>query len=143
MTAEERDRRDALVFQLYLAGVPYRQIAARPEVNLSMRGVQLAIDRQRVVRQGQREDFGEIASLFIERYEQLWQIANRKAAQGDLRAIDQCRKLQIELQRLHGLEGVRTATPPPPEVDGYDDDEGSAPAVAFDPDDPLAPYRLP
>ena len=28
---EEAERRDALVFQLYLAGMPYRQIAARPK----------------------------------------------------------------------------------------------------------------
>ena len=143
VSTEERDRRDQLIFQLYLAGVPYRQIAARPEVRLSMRGVQLAIDRQRSARQGQRDDFGEVAGFLIERYEQLYQVAHRKAMAGELRANDQCRKLLIELSRLHGLDTARGANPSPVgDDDGYDDD-GLSPAIAFDPDDELAQFRLP
>lgn len=144
--AEATERRDQLVFQLYLAGMGYRQIAAHPKVKLSTRGVQLAIDRVRARREQQREDFGEVASLLIERYEQLFQIAYRRAANGELRANDQCRKLLVELGRLHGLESTRRATPPPGEDDdgdGYEDDDGFGPAVAFDPDDELAQYRLP
>ncbi|KZS61100.1 hypothetical protein [Mycobacterium pseudokansasii] len=140
--AKESEARDALVFSLYLAGMGYRQIAARPEVRLSLRGVQLAIDRARARREDQRSDIGEVTSLLIERYEQLFQVAYRKAMQGELRANDQCRKLLVELGRLHGLEGVRSATPPPGEAD-VDADDGLVPAVAFDPDDELAAFRLP
>jgi hypothetical protein len=140
--AEEAEGRDAMVFQLYLAGMPYRQIAARPEIKLSVRGVQLAVDRARARRDQQRDNIGDVTSLLIERYEQLFQIAYRREANGELRPNDQCRKLLVELGRLHGLEGVRSLAPPPGEDDGYDDD-GLSPAPPFDPDDELARYRLP
>jgi hypothetical protein len=106
--AEEAERRDALVFQLYLAGMPYRQIAARPEIRLSVSGVQLAIDRARARREDQRSDIGDVTSLLIERYEQLVQIAYRRAANGELRANDQCRKLLVE---LGGCMGLRVCVP--------------------------------
>jgi hypothetical protein len=146
VSAEDQERRDALIFQLYLAGVPYRQIAARSEVRLSVRGVQLAIDRQRARREDQRSDMGETTSLLIERYEQLFQVSYRKAMQGELRANDQCRKLLVEIGRLHGLEGVRTPTSPPGDGDDYGGDydvPANVPVFDPDPDDQLARFRLP
>ncbi|WP_139797750.1 hypothetical protein [Mycobacterium noviomagense] len=138
VSAEQRRARDALIWQLFLAGTPYRTIAGHPQVRLSCRGVELAIRRQLAATDGQRSLMSNQAdAVAVERYEALYRVAYAKAVKGDLRALDQARRLQNEISRLQGLTAAAAAVPLPPPVSGSDDDN-----VADEPYDELEQWRL-
>ena len=131
MKAEERERRDALVFQMFLSGMPYRAIGRHERVQLSCRGVDLAVRRQ-LAASGQRRAVltDEAVAVHIERLESLFSAAYADAVRGNVRAGEQCRRLLDSIARVQGLldgaERLPAEPPPsddPPEVDvdGLDD----------------------
>ncbi|WP_084055140.1 hypothetical protein [Mycobacterium avium] len=124
MTAAERLARDQLVWQLFLAGVPYRKIGRR--VNLSCRGVELAVRRQ-LADTARRRNFmtEEAEALHNERLEALFAAAYGKAIEGNMRAQEQCRRLLAEMARVRGVDAFPGPVPvPPPAGDDDDDDDG-------------------
>lgn len=102
--AYERARRDALVWQMFLAGVSYREIGKNPRVQLSCRGVELAIRRQ-MSRTAQRRHMltDEAMAVHTERLESLFAAAYAEAVSGDVRAGEQCRRLLDQMAHMHGL----------------------------------------
>lgn len=140
VNAQQRRARDALIWQLFLAGTPYRTIAGHPQVQLSCRGVELAIRRQLAATDGQRSLMSTQAdAVAVERYEALYRVAYAKAVKGDLRALDQARRLQNEISRLQGLTAA-AAIPLPPPGSGSDDEDGDADDVRVF--DELESWRL-
>lgn len=139
VNAVQREARDQLVFQLFLGGHTYRAIARHAQVQLSVRGVELAIKRQLTLRQRSLVNNDTHAdAVQIERFESLYRVAYGKAMNGDMRAQEQCRRLLIELGRLRGLDAAAALSfPPPPPVD-EDDDDG----IGEDGLDDLQRYRL-
>jgi hypothetical protein len=93
---------------MFLAGVSYREIGKNPRVQLSCRGVELAIQRQ-MSRTAQRRDVltDEAMAVHIERLETLFAGAYAKAVSGDVRAGEHCRRLLDQMARVHGLYAGR------------------------------------
>jgi hypothetical protein len=136
VNADERARRDALVWQMFLAGVSYREIGKNPRVQLSCRGVELAVRRQ-MSGTAQRRNLltDEAMAVHTERLESLFATAYAKAVSGNARAGEQCRRLLDQMARVRGLyagPGERPAT---------DDDDDSA-DVGEDGLDDLERFRL-
>lgn len=85
-TTAQRQARDALVFDQWVAGDSLRDIGAHPDVQLSPRAVQLALDRY-------------LAAVDAERLAELWATAYAGACAGDPLACQQMARLQTALSR--------------------------------------------
>jgi hypothetical protein len=103
VSPEERKDRDLLVLDLFVAGHPLRDIAARPEVNLQLRAVQKAIQRGLP-----GVELGEIEERYHKAY---FTMANAQDAAVKKVAERQCRRLLQLLGARH-----------PDEDDGDDED---------------------
>jgi hypothetical protein len=120
--ADERARRDALVWQMFLADVAYREIGKNHRVQLSCRGVELAVRRQMSGTAQRRNLLTEEAmAVHTERLESLFAAAYAKAISGNLRAGEQCRRLLDQMARVHGLYSGRGDDPAPEDADDRDD----------------------
>lgn len=133
---DERARRDALVWQMFLAGVSYREIGKNPRVRLSCRGVELAVRRQ-MSGTAQRRNLltDEAMAVHTERLESLFAAAYAKAVTGNVRAGEQCRRLLDQMARVHGLYAGACENPMPEDADDSDD-------VGADGLDDLQRFRL-
>jgi hypothetical protein len=136
LKAAERERRDALVFQMFLSGISYRAIGKHERVQLSCRGVDLAVKRQLAASAQRRAVLtDEAVSVHTERLESLFAAAYGDALRGNHRAGEQARRLLDSIGRLHGL--VSGAERPPAEPPLADD-----PEVDEDGMDELQRYRF-
>jgi hypothetical protein len=136
VSTEERSRRDALIWQLFLAGVSYRQIGKNPRVQLSCRGVELAVRRQ-ISGTAERRNLltDEAMAVHTERLERLFATAYGDAVRGNLRAGEQCRRLLDQMARVHGLYAGAAERSAPEDANDSDD-------VGEDGMDDLQRYRL-
>jgi hypothetical protein len=89
----QREARDALVLDLYLAGESLRAIGRHPAVGLSCRGVELAVKRG-------------LAAMDVEDLEARVADAYQRACAGDERAGVQLRRLLTALGRHEDQEAV-------------------------------------
>lgn len=122
VSTAERERRDALILQLFLAGQSFRSIGRHERVQLSCRGVELAVKRQLAASAQRRAVLtDEAVAVHIERLESLFGVAYGDALRGNMRASEQCRRLLDSIGRLHGL--VSGAERPPAEPPGDDDSD--------------------
>jgi hypothetical protein len=115
LNGAERVVRDAHVLRMFLAGVPLREIANHPKVQLSKRGVELAVRRQLAADAPHRRVLSETAStIHILRLEALLKAALPKALAGDLEAAEHCRRVLAEEARYYGLHdgGVEVEAQP-------------------------------
>jgi hypothetical protein len=107
VSSEERVARDALVLRMFLSGASLREIARHPNVKLSKRGVELAVERQLAADGPHRRVLAASAeSVYIQRLELLLRSSMPRALAGDLRAVEQCRKLLVAEARFYGLYDV-------------------------------------
>ena len=89
---------------MFLAGVSYREIGKNPRVQLSCRGVELAVRRQMSGTAWRRNLLtDEAMAVHAERLESLFAAAYAKAVTGEVRAGEQCRRLLDQMARVHGL----------------------------------------
>jgi hypothetical protein len=135
--ADERARRDALVWQMFLAGVSYREIGKNPRVRLSCRGVELAVRRQ-MSGTAQRRNLltNEAMAVHTERLESLFATAYAKAVSGNARAGEQCRRLLDQMARVHGLYAEAGEHP------AFEDGDDASADVGEDGLDDLERFRL-
>lgn len=137
-TREERDARDALILQLFLAGRSYRIIAKVANVNISLAH---RIVQREMREAGKRRDYIQenAFDVYVERVEALYAKAYTRATDDKLKIADQlkaletCRRYLDMLGRVQGVSDDAGVAPPPPPADGEDDDE--------DPEDELAAWR--
>lgn len=120
----ERLKRDRLVMRLHLAGVPYRDIAERVGISKTMAA--------KIVRRDIAKDAGDRQAAFpaelalevsLQRSEALLAASWSRAVNGDIRAIEQARRLVEGMSKLQGLmpsvaERVQRA-----KGEDYDDDD--------------------
>lgn len=121
---ELRETRDALILQMFLAGIPYRQIAANKTVDLSVAGVHKVVSRQMQLSAQRRNYLADNAlDVHIERLESLFAANYGKAVGGEVKAAELCRRILDQLGRAHGIDGKAIADLPPPPPPGDEDDE--------------------
>lgn len=138
-TKEERDARDALVLQLFLAGRSYRLIGKHTRLSVGM--VHRIIKTQMRAAAARRDYIQENAfDVYVERLEHLYAKAYARATDdtlkpGDqMKALELCRRFLDQLGRVQDVGGdVMPTMPQPPEGDGLDEDD--------DPDDELTAWR--
>lgn len=106
MAAEERQRRNWLVLRLAIAGVPYREIGARPDVQLSHQTVGDIVHKE--LQKGAKSPLYEMAStVYLERLENLLRAVWPRAISGDLKAVEAARRiLSNEARFFRILEGA-------------------------------------
>jgi hypothetical protein len=131
MKAAQRERRDAQVLQLFLAGASYRAIAEA--VGL---GSKSTVGRivERVMGSGvERRELltDEAHAMWLERFERLWRANWPKALDGDRYAATECRRLLGQWISVFGLSRpVTLADTGRLEVDGVESllpDDGGHP----------------
>lgn len=110
LSKEEREARDALVLQMFIAGVPYRNIGKNPRVQVSAPMVCKIVKREMAKGGERREYIAENAyQVHTERLESLYAAnyataVNSKAIPQDrIRAGLLCARLLEQLGKLHGL----------------------------------------
>lgn len=106
VSAAERAARDVLVLRLWLGGSSFREIGRHPKVDLSCRGVELAI-RRALTQDARVSVLSEHASaLHVLRLQTLLRAFWPKALAGDLKAAEHCRRVLEQEARFYGLRAV-------------------------------------
>lgn len=134
LTKEDREKRNALVLQFFLAGWSEREIARHHSVKLSPAGAHKVIKGELAKLAGRHDLLSDQAlPMYLERLETLFKIAFAKAATGDLKAVEIARRIAEQQSRLWNLEeeGRLPAIPPISDQE-LEEDEGG---------DQLAKYR--
>lgn len=104
VTKEQRAIRDRLVWQMFVSGVPYRDIGRHPKVKLSCRGVELSVRRTMETDRPHTEMLtGEARSVLLARLETLLRAAMPRAMDGNMRAVEVSRKLIEQEARVLGV----------------------------------------
>jgi hypothetical protein len=89
---------------MFLAGVSYREIGKNPRVQLSCRGVELAVRRQMSGTAWRRNLLTDEAMAV---HADVWRACSprpyAKAVTGNVRAGEQCRRLLDQMARVHDL----------------------------------------
>lgn len=135
LTAAERAKRDARIFDLFLAGATYRQIAAQTGLS-SHSSVHKVIERE-LKAAGKRRSLlnSSAADVFIERTEALFRANFAAALRGDYKAAVICDRILARQSRFSGLDVAGGSAPPvePPDspIDGEDDEEGGDELARF------------
>lgn len=139
-TKEERDARDALIMQLFLAGRSYRIIGKTTNVSVGM--VHRIIKQQMREAAARREYIQENAfDVYVERLETLYARAYTKATDDKLKPADQlkaleaCRRYLDMMGRVQDVGGDALPSPPPPDGEPGDEEDE-------EPEDELAAWRL-
>jgi hypothetical protein len=103
MKRAERERRDAQVLQLFLAGESYRSIAET--VGLGSKSTVGQIVERELGSTGDKRELlsDEARSVWLERLEQVWRANWSKASKGDRDAITECRRLLGQWVSVFGL----------------------------------------
>lgn len=124
LNAADRERRDTLVFQMFLSGMSYRSIGRHERVGLSCRGVDLVVRRQLSASAQRRAVLtDEAIAVHVERLESLFSAAYADAVRGNHRAGELCRRLLDSIARVQGLLDGAERPPAEPPADVDDDCE--------------------
>lgn len=143
MSKAEREARDALVLQMFIAGWPYRRIGADSHINLSAVMVHKVVKREMAKGAARREFLGDTAyQVHTERLEAIYAAnyataVNQKANAAErIKAGELCRRLLDQLGKLHGLtdSALSSGAMPTRLLDDGGDDE-------VDEEDELSAYR--
>ena len=121
LTAEERADRDVKVFQLFVAGRTFREIAAFVGLK-SVASVDAIIKKElksAAARRGLLCD--EAFAVWQERTEKLFSMYWSAAMKGDVRAAEICRRIIQQQSGLYGIDQTPAARPVAVERD--DDEE--------------------
>lgn len=137
MTAAERAKRDARIFDLFLAGVPYRQIASTVGLK-SHSSVHNVIERELAKSKTRRNVLTDEAfAVFLERTESLFRAHYPAALKGDYKSSVICDRMLARQGRLFGLDIVgggstpHNEDPDTPLGDGDDEEEGGDELAKF------------
>jgi len=126
LTAQERERRNNLIMQMFFAGWSEREIGRHGSVQLSPGGVHQTIKKE-LEKLASRHDLlsDQALPMYIERLETLLKATWPKAVSGDLKAVEVCRRLLEQQSRLWNLEeeGKLPATPPMNDNE-FDEEDG-------------------
>lgn len=126
----EREKRDASILNMFIAGVPCRDIGVHPAVGLTVQMVRRIVDRQMVGVAAQGAVLSEKAlPVFVARHEALLRAVWASAMAGDAKAVEVARRLLAQEGKVLGFASEEVA-PPVPDRDLLDDDA-----------DELAAYR--
>jgi DNA-binding CsgD family transcriptional regulator len=100
-----RAKRDAQVLQLFIAGVPYRQIGERH--NITHTAVEKIVQRE-MAKAAKRRDYlaDQALAMHVERSEALFRAHFGNALNGDVKAAEFCRRLLAQQTRLYGLDAA-------------------------------------
>jgi hypothetical protein len=133
-TAAQREARNQVILNLFLAGYPQRAIAARPQVKLAERTVNGIIRREldRATKDHVLRNENAMI-IYLARLEQLVRAAFEHVNDGDLKAIEVTRRLLREQADVYGLADADARSPLPPMGDNELDQA--------EPADELARYR--
>jgi hypothetical protein len=102
LSGEDRATRDVLILRMHLAGITYRDIAAR--VDLSIAGVHKVVKRQLRQSADRRSDLADDAvESYLARMEVLLAANWPKALKGDERSTEQCRRMLDSMARVQGI----------------------------------------
>ena len=133
-SAAERELRDTLILDLFLAGNTQRAIAANPQVKLTAARVNqvIKVELDRATKDHILRN--ENAMLIYQaRMEMLVRNALEHVSAGDLKAIEVARRLMADQAKLDGLTDGELRNPVPPMSDSELD--------GVEPADDLARYR--
>jgi hypothetical protein len=142
LTAEQRQERNAFIFQAFLAGRTERWIAAHPKVMLTSPWVHDIIKAELLGAAKRQELLADQAkTIYVERLEMLISRAWSKVMDGDLKAIEVGRRLLEQQARFYDLTEERgiMVTPPMSDAEMADMDENSP---GYQMLDELTKYRL-
>lgn len=137
LTPAQREKRDTLILDLYLAGYPQRDIAANRQVKLShyrvgeiIRAELARATKDHILRNA------NAMIIYLARSESLIRKALEHVNNGDLKAIEVSRRLLREQADVHGLFDVIHAPIPPMSDNELADTDADPQAL-----DELARYR--
>jgi len=133
LSKHERERRDIKIMQMFVAGFSLREIGSR--VNLTGGGVHKVVHRE-LKREAQHQQLAsdEALSVYTKRLERLLAFAWKSASEGELKAIETCRRILEQMGRLYSIEDERQGVLPPNNLLQDLPDE-------LDPRDELAKFR--
>ncbi|MFA4050908.1 Uncharacterised protein [Mycobacteroides abscessus subsp. massiliense] len=116
-----RAKRDAQVLQLFIAGVPYRQIGERH--NITHTAVEKIVQRE-MAKAAKRRDYlaDQALAMHVERSEALFRAHFGNALNGDVKAAEFCRRLLAQQTRLYGLDAATPGMNEPPNLPDPDDE---------------------
>jgi len=134
LPAAERERRNALILQMFLGGWSEREIGRHPSVNLTGGRVHTIIKDKLEETAKQQNLMSERAlNIYVARLETLIKAAWSKAVTGDLKAIEVGRRLLEQQARLYDLEEEgRIPVIPPVSDQELDEDDESPPATELE-----------
>lgn len=133
-TPAQREARNQMILNLFLAGYPQRVIAARPQVKMAERSVNRIIraELERATKDHILRNENAMI-IYLARLEQLVRAAFEHVNDGDLKAIEVTRRLLREQADVYGLAEVDARSPLPPMSDTE--------LAKTEPADELARYR--
>lgn len=134
LSAAQRDARDTLILDLFLAGNTQRAIGAHQQVGLSVQRVNEIIkaEMERATRDHILRNENAM-TIYLARMEMLVREAMSHVTGGELRAIEVARRLMADQAKIYDLADEISAGPVPPMSDAELDGE--------EPADELARYR--
>jgi hypothetical protein len=131
-TRSEREARDALILRLHLAGIGYRDIGRR--AGLSLGAVHKVVKRELAKAADRRDDLEDDAiTMHLERLDSLYAVNYAKAAQGDTRSAEVCRRILDSMARVQGLNtSVAERLAPERNDPDFDDDLDDGEGMVID-----------
>ena len=123
MTTEEREKRNTLVMQMFLAGWTEREIGKNPRVELTGAAVHNVIKTE-LQKSAQRHQLlsDKALQVYVERLEIMLKSAWPQAVQGELKAIETVRRILEQQGRLYDLEEMGKLPTVPPVNDKESDE---------------------
>lgn len=131
LTPEERQARNALILQMFLAGWSEREIGRHQRIQMTGPSVHYTIKNE-LKRLTNRHDLmrDRAVAIYMERLEALLKASWPQAMSGDLKAVEVSRRIVDQMGRFYDLEeeGKVPAIPPvsDQELEDEDADELSA-----------------
>jgi hypothetical protein len=103
-SAADRRKRNTLIVDLFLTGLDQRKIGAHPEVRLSASRVNdiIKAELKRIQSEHVLRNVNAM-TIWLARHEMLIRAALVKVAEGELKAIEPARRLQVDVARMFGL----------------------------------------